>query len=73
MDNVVFLSIEPLHMVQKIVLLSWDAIPFGNLTKQISDNISIMVVDYVMPYDGTMLMELWLKQYLLICSTCIQL
>jgi hypothetical protein len=26
-----------------------------------------------MPYDGTMLMELWLKQYLLICSTCIQL
>jgi hypothetical protein len=74
MGNVVFLSIEPLHMVQKIVLLNWDAIPFGNLTEQVrSDNIIIMVVDYVMPYDGTMSMELWLKQYLLICSTCIQL
>jgi hypothetical protein len=74
MGNVIFLSIEPLHMVQKMVLLSWDAIPSGNLTKQVrNDNISIMVVDYVMPYDGTMLMELWLKQYLFICSTCIQL
>jgi hypothetical protein len=59
MGNVVFLSIEPLHMVQKIVLLNWDVIPFGNLVKQIrSDNTSSMVVDYVMPYDGTMSMEL---------------
>jgi hypothetical protein len=73
MGIVIFLSIEPLHMVQKIVLLSWYAIPFGNLTKQVrNDNIS-MVVDYVMPYDETMSMELWLKQYLFICSTCIQL
>jgi hypothetical protein len=59
MGNVVFLSIEPLHMVQKIVLLNWDVIPFGNLVEQVrSDNTSIMVVDYVMPYDGTMSMEL---------------
>jgi hypothetical protein len=59
MGNVVFLSIEPLHMVQKLVLLSWDAIPFRNLIEQVrSDNTNIMVVDYVMPYDGTMSMEL---------------
>jgi hypothetical protein len=59
MGNVVFFSIEPLHMVQKLVLLSWDAIPFGNLIEQVrSDNTNIMVVDYVMPYDGTMSMEL---------------
>ncbi len=68
------LVIEPLHMVQKIVLLNWDAIRFGNPTKQVrNDNICIMAMDYVIPYDGTMSMELWLKQYLFICSTCIQL
>jgi hypothetical protein len=48
MGNVVFLSIEPLHMVQKFELLGWDAIPFRNLIEQVrSDNINIMVVDHV--------------------------